>query len=72
MNSTEKYKYAIKLLKDLNCPEDIMALLEIWGWCVDSDAIKLENWRALSDGQLVEGEGREIPTELGSSLKDRE
>lgn len=60
MSQVEKYKLAVRLLRELNCPQTIMEALEIWGMFVHDDEVKLHNWQALSDGQLIEGEGREI------------
>jgi len=59
----EKYKYAIQLLKELNCPEGIMDELAIWGIFVNNDEVKLHNWEALSGGGVVEGEGKELLVE---------
>jgi hypothetical protein len=64
MNQTGKYKYAMQLLKELNCPESIMDALKVWSLFVREDEIKLHNWQALSEGGIVESEGREIGIEL--------
>lgn len=58
--STEKYDCAMRLLKELNCPQPIIDELEVWGMFVRTDEIKLHNWQALSEGGIVEGEGREV------------
>ncbi len=63
MTQSEKYKYALQLLKELNCPKPIMEALDIWGMFVGDDEIKLHNWQALSDGGIIEGVGREITCE---------
>jgi hypothetical protein len=60
ISQTEKYKQAVQLLKELNCPAPIMDALEVWGIFVHQDETKLNNWMALCDGNLVEGEAREI------------
>ena len=60
MEQTEKYALAIRLLKELNCPDALMAALEVWGWLVRADEIKLHNWQALNRGGVVEGEAREV------------
>ena len=63
VSQVEKYRYAMKLLKELNCPKPIMDALEVWGIFVHDDEIKLHNWEALSEGGIVEGEARELPPE---------
>ena len=60
MQQTDKYRLALRLLKELNCPEEIMDALDIWGIFVHNDETKLRNWEALSNGGIIEGEGREI------------
>lgn len=73
MSQTEKYQYALRLLKELNCPEAIIGALEVWGMFVHSDEIKLHNWQALSEGGMVEGEFREVDQkELGLAQKEGE
>ncbi len=63
MTQSEKYQYAIRFLKELNCPTAIMEELEVWGMFVHRDEIKLRNWQALSTGGVVEGEARELNLE---------
>lgn len=65
MQQTEKYQLALSLLKELNCPEEIMDALFVFGIFVHNDETKLHNWEALSGGGLVEGESRELPPEEG-------
>ena len=60
MEQTEKLLLAIRLLNDLNCPEEIIAQVEIFGILVQNDEVKLHNWESLSDGGVIEGEAREI------------
>ena len=60
MNQAEKYETALRLLKELNCPEPIMEALWIFGLTIHDDEVKLHNWEALADGNTVEGEGREL------------
>jgi hypothetical protein len=60
VNQVEKYKCALRLLKELNCPKRIVETIEIWGIFVRMDEIKLHNWEALSEGGVIEGEGREL------------
>lgn len=62
MNQVGKYEYALRLLKELNCPEAIMSALWLWGMTVRNDQVKLHNWQALSEGGIVEGEYREVDT----------
>jgi hypothetical protein len=64
----EKFLCAMGLLKGLNCPTEIMDALYIWGIFVRDDETKLNNWVAVSDGSIVEGEAREILDE--KYLKD--
>ena len=54
-----KYDIAIKLLKELNCPDAIMAELYMWGIVVLADEVTLNKWEALSMG-TSEGEFRII------------
>ncbi len=61
MSQLAKYKYAMQLLRELNCPPEIIAALEIWGMFVREDEVKLHNWEALSNGGVVEGEAIELP-----------
>jgi hypothetical protein len=61
MKQTEKLALALKLLKELNCPDELTAAIEVWGIFVHNDETKLHNWQALTDGNLVEGECVEIP-----------
>jgi len=56
MSQIDKYNQATQLLKELNCPEPIMDALYFWGMTVRSDEQKLNNWVALSQGGIVEGE----------------
>jgi hypothetical protein len=56
----EKYEMAIKLLKEIGCPEEILTALDIFKMFVRRDEIKLHNWQALSGPGVIEGEGREI------------
>ena len=58
MNQIEKYTCALQLLKELNCPDPIIDALCVWGMIVSGDQVKLNNW--LSDGNIVEGECREV------------
>lgn len=60
MTQVEKYQMALKLLKELNCPEGILDQLEVWVFFVHNDEVKLHNWEALSGGGVVEGEAKEI------------
>ncbi len=60
MNQVEKYECAVKLLKELNCPETIMSELWLFGLTVHNDEVKLHNWQSLSEGGVVEGQCREI------------
>ena len=60
MDQVEKYECAVRLLKELNCPESILTTLWFWGMTVKNDQVKLHNWQALSEGGIVEGECREI------------
>ena len=64
MSQVAKYALAIALLKDLNCPEEIMDALLVWGFFVHEDEIKLHNWQALSEGGVIEGEAREVKSEV--------
>ena len=59
MSQSAKYDFALRLLKELNCPRSIMEELEIWGWFVREDEMKLHNW--LSPGGVIEGEATELP-----------
>lgn len=43
MQQIEKYQLAMRLLRELNCPERIMDELAIWGLFVYRDEIKLHN-----------------------------
>ena len=56
MSQVEKYKQALQLLKELNCPKEILEAIEIWGMFVHEDEIKLHNWQALSAGGIIDGE----------------
>ena len=56
MKQTEKLALALRLLKELNCPDVIMTAIEIWGMFVHDDEIQLHNWEALSAGGIVEAE----------------
>ncbi|MFH1088209.1 MAG: hypothetical protein V1737_06475 [Chloroflexota bacterium] len=60
MNQVEKYECAIRLLRELNCPETILTALWLFGMTVHNEQVKLHNWQALSDGGVVEGECREV------------
>jgi hypothetical protein len=60
ISQTEKYKQAMQLLRELNCPGPIMDSLEVWGIFVYHDETKLNNWMALCDGNMVEGEAKEL------------
>jgi len=61
MKQTEKLALALKLLKELNCPDELTAAIEVWGIFVHNDESKLNNWKAMGDGNLIEGECVEIP-----------
>lgn len=50
MTSLEKYQEAVRLLKEINCPEPIMDALYVFGWAVESDERKRLNWLALTEG----------------------
>jgi len=63
MNSKDKLNEAIALLKSINCPEPILDALWIFSLTVHDDDIKSNNWNAWSEGQLIEGEGKEIIAE---------
>ena len=56
MTQTEKFNQAIQLLKETNCPAPIMDALWLFGLTVHNDEVKLHNWQAISEGNLVEGE----------------
>ena len=59
MSQSAKYEYALRLLKELNCPKEIMVALEIWGMFVSEDEVKLNNW--LTPGGIIDGEVTELP-----------
>ena len=61
IKSTERYRQAASLLRELNCPKQIMEALELWGWFVAEDEVKLNNW--LATGGVIEGEARELSDE---------
>lgn len=50
MNSYEKYNEAYRLLQEINCPQQILDMLYVFGWAVESDERKRQNWLALNDG----------------------
>jgi hypothetical protein len=54
MTQLDKYNQAVHLLKELNCPEQIMEALWLFGLTVCEDETKLTNW--LAPGGLIEGE----------------
>ena len=56
MSNKETLDEAIRLLKTINCPEPILDALWLFSLTVHDDYIKLENWNAWSNGQLIEGE----------------
>ena len=56
MSNTEKLAEALRLLKSLGCPTQIMDALWLWSFIMSDDEIKLRNWRAWTEGQLVEGQ----------------
>ena len=58
MTQKEKLELAVRLLKELNCPEAILDALWLFGLTVHSDEIKLHNW--LVEGGIIEGEAREL------------
>ena len=59
---------AVNLLKGIGCPEPIMDALLVWGVMVSDDEIKLRNWGAWADGNLVNGEVIE-PNRLDNIIK---
>ena len=64
MSQKAKLKQAIQLLKELNCPKEIMDALDIWGMFDHDDESRLHNWEALADGNMVDAESvREVPDE---------
>lgn len=56
MSQSDKYNQATQLLKELNCPKEIMTALYFWKIVVREDETKLLNWKALSQGGIIEGE----------------
>ncbi|MDP2729148.1 MAG: hypothetical protein Q8O55_01540 [Dehalococcoidales bacterium] len=72
MTQTEKYELALKLLRELNCPEEIMDVLGIWGIFVHNDEVKLHNWESLSAGGIIEGEALEITQEVNNERRNQE
>ena len=64
MSQSQKSEQALTLLKELNCPQTIMDALELWSIFVHDDEVKLHNWQALAEGNMVEGEAREMPLEI--------
>ncbi len=56
MTQVEKYKQAMQLLKELNCPKPICEALEWWGMCVYEDQVKIHNWVALAGAGMIDGE----------------
>ena len=60
MTNSEKYAYAMRFLRELNCPEAIMDALAVWGIFVRQDEIKLANWVALAGPGVIEGQVREV------------
>lgn len=69
MSQVSKYDQATALLKELNCPETIMDMLFVWGMTVRQDEIKLHNWKAMAEGNLVEGECIGLPIETIAPLE---
>lgn len=69
MKPTTKYTQAVQLLKELNCPDDILVALDIWSMLVRADEIKLNNWVALCDGNTIEGEAVELCLEAQAEAK---
>jgi hypothetical protein len=69
MKPTTKYTQAVQLLKELNCPDDILVALDIWSMLVRADEIKLNNWVALCDGNTVEGKATELCLEAQEQPK---
>lgn len=60
MKQTQKYQLAVQLLKEINCPKGILDQLAVWSIFIHNDEVKLNNWIALSQEGVIEGEGREI------------
>jgi hypothetical protein len=63
MTSKEKLDQAVRLLKEINCPEEILDALWYFGLTVNQDETKLKNWQALAGPGMVEGTAREINEE---------
>ena len=59
MSNIETLNKAIELLKSINCPESIIDALWVFSFTVHEDDIKLKNWNAWREGQLIEGEAVE-------------
>jgi hypothetical protein len=57
MTQYEKYELAVKLLKELNCPEPILSALWLFGITVHKDEEKLNQWR-ITSGDLIETKTR--------------
>ena len=68
MNSKDKLNEAFNLLKSINCPKPILDALWLFSLTVYKDDIKLNNWNAWSEEQLVEGESLEIVSDVTSCL----
>ena len=62
MTQKEKFELAVRLLKELNCPEEILDALWLFGMTVHDDEIKLHNW--LAEGGVIGGEARELDEPL--------
>jgi len=60
MTQCEKLELAVRLLQELNCPESILDQIWIFRIFVNNDEVKLHNWQALSDGDIIEGSAEEL------------
>jgi len=56
MKQTEALSVAVHLLQGLNCPQQIMDALFVFGLTVHDDDAKLERWRSCCEGRLIQGE----------------
>jgi|GEM_PF-4140165 hypothetical protein len=79
MSQVDKYNQAISLLKEINCPSEIMDALWVFGMTVRGDEVKLRNWQALAGPGVVEGECIEVnqqgipaPKEINQFFRDGE